>query len=121
MYARSDYEDVFFSGTSNGGEERTVYTREFVENVTKFEQAGIHLSELEGYDIYNHDDLKQSLETLHPLLADLIKKATTIETQNDVLLAMQEFDNKTRPLKNIHLLAHRESDVELRQLRQKII
>ena len=45
--------------------------------------------------------------------------ATIIETQNDAVLAMREFDNKTRQLKNILMLTLRHSDVELQRLREK--
>ncbi len=47
--------------------------------------------------------------------------ATIIETQNDAVLAMREFDNKTRQLKNILMLTLRHSDVELQRLRKKLI
>lgn len=102
-------------------EERAVYTRDFTDNATEFEQAGIQLSELEGYDIYNLDELKTCLDDLHPVLPEVIKMATASETQNDAVLAMREFDNKTRQLKNILMLTLRYSDVELRRLRKRLI
>jgi len=102
-------------------EERAVYTRDFTDNATEFEQAGIQLSELEGYDIYNLDELKKCLDDLHPVLPEVIKMATASETQNDAVLAMREFDNKTRQLKNILMLTLRYSDVELRRLRKRLI
>ncbi len=48
-------------------EERAVYSRDFADNAAEFEQAGIRLSELEGYDIYNLDELKTCIEPLHPV------------------------------------------------------
>lgn len=102
-------------------EERAVYTRDFADNAAYFEDAGIRLSEMEGYDVYNREELKKSLEVLHPVFPGVIKLATSIETQNDAVLAMQEFDNKTRPLKNIFMLGLRRSDIELQQLRNKLI
>ena len=102
-------------------EERAVYARDFADNAAEFEQVGIRLSELEGYDIYNSDELKKCLETLHPAFPDVIKQASAIETQNNAVLAMREFDNITRPLKNILMLTLRHSDVELQRLRKKLI
>ncbi len=102
-------------------EERAVYTRDFADNAAEFEQAGIRLSELKGYDVYDLEELKKCLETLHPVFPEVIKLATAIETQNDAVLAMREFDNKTRQLKNIFMLGLRRSDIELQQLRNKLI
>ncbi len=103
-------------------EERAVYKQDFASNAAEFEQVGIRLSELESHDIYNSDERTTCLKTLHPALPNVIKQASAIETQSDAILALREFDNITRPLKNILMLTSRHSDAELhRRHRKKLI